>query len=343
MNKQYQKAERATYNLTTNRFKLWFAEGDRLPDDEYKEARALKMQFFYGQKCFSGIYSPRVEDFILRYIGEIEQDDTPDDVESRVERYQRYAERSEEAAISAQNRQTNTDRQARQAENTAEYEIEKARHWQERVAGAIANAASKDNTGTITRRIKKLEKHARKQTKIKEGREKWVKNWENMNVKDANGKELRTLESAVILARYDRGLPNDADLKIQNGKLFPEDAAKMATEIHVAAIEICDRWLNHLAQRIEYETAYLVAVGGSADMLKPKPRRKTAPPPQDGLKKGAIVWAGFGGQGYLKAEILTLSSLTCRIKFVDEDYQYLNRDPKGHKYGRRFIKQAVPA
>ena len=77
------EAIRATYNITTNRFKLYFAEGDRLPADEYKEARSLKIVFYHGQKCFSAIYSPRVEDFILRYIDEIEEDDTLTDTERK--------------------------------------------------------------------------------------------------------------------------------------------------------------------------------------------------------------------------------------------------------------------
>ena len=76
-------------------------------------------------------------------------------------------------------------------------------------------------------------------------------------------------------------------------------------------------------------------------MLKPKPRRKSVAP-QDGLTKGQIVYIGYGGQGYNRAKILTLSAKSARVKFTDRDD--LNKyHPKGYKAGRRFIKQELPA
>ena len=342
--KEYLKAVRATYNITDDRLKLYFAEGDRLPADEYKEARKMKIVFYHGQKCFSCTWSPRREDFILRYIDQIEEDDAPDDVESRVGRYQKYAERSEEAAGHARDRlaNANTDRQARQAENTADYEIEKARHWQNRIAGAIAHAARMDDPGVIVRRIKKLEKHVRKMEKnIKPG-ETWLNRW--LSYQEPNPeikKETTPAERVLYYSKFDQLTPYDMTGKLEAGTITAAEAVEIAAEAHRARLAIINRWLEHDARRIEYETAYLEAVGGSADMLKPKPRRKSVAP-QDGLTKGQIVYVGYGGQGYQKAKILTLSALSARVDLF-ERADLMKFDPKGYKVGRRFIKQELPA
>ena len=80
---------RATYNITDDRFKFWPAE--RLSPSDYAEAKACKFQWFPGQKCFSAIWRPQAEDFLARLGVEIEDVCEVDDVAARVERFDRYA------------------------------------------------------------------------------------------------------------------------------------------------------------------------------------------------------------------------------------------------------------
>ena len=328
----------ATYNITDNRLKVWF--GNRLPDDEYKRARGYNFVWWPGRKCFSAIWTPGAEDFIKSYGIEIEEDDTPDDVESRVERFQKYAANDEESAEYAQERTrtANTRRQYEQAEATAAKKIDEARYWHDRIAGAIWHAAYKDKPDVIVRRIKKLEAEQRKNTKTRDEAQRWEKRWSDLHpLKLKDGTTATLKESASYFANYDSG-PYGIWSNLQDDTITPEEAQEKSLAYFRATIKRAQRWLDHLNMRIEYETAYLEAVGGSADMLKPAPRRKSIAP-DDGLKNGDIVMVPYSGRGYQRVEILTLSARTARVKFLDEGMESTNeRYPKGYQAGRIFLK-----
>ena len=344
---------KATYNITDNRLKIWFDE--RLPEDEYKNVKSLGLQWFPKQGCFSGVWTPGREDFIYSYGLEITADEAPDDLAGRIERYQTYAENDEKTAEYAQERMNtaNTDRQFRMAENTAEKKLDEARYWHDRIAGAIRRAEYRDKPDVIGRRIKKLETDKRRQEKKANESKKWLEHWQNIPLKKKSGEYATMHESAVFLANHDPGHFSMCFTKDKYPKstyegarsiwsaltddvIDPENAQKIMISAHMRKIKHTDRWIKHINMRLEYETAYLEAVGGSLDILKPKPRRKSVAP-ADGLQKGDIVNCPYGGRGYQKAEILNLYAKSARVKFLNLP-DVNERYPKGYQVGRYFIK-----
>lgn len=222
---------KATYNITSNRFKVWF--DDRLSPEDYKRAKECNFVWYPGQKCFSSIWYPQAEDFIKSFGIEIEEDDTPDDLESRVNRFEKYAERAEsdsENAADYARRDDITARRAEAAEKRAQTEAEKAEHWKRRIAGAIAHAQYKDRPDVIARRIKDLEKQQKKHVSNKD--------------KDPQ--------------KYAAMLKEHPYTKDETPERHAERVAQFA-----AAVEFSRRWYDHLEKRLQYERAYLEAVGGS--------------------------------------------------------------------------------
>jgi hypothetical protein len=267
----------------------------------------------------------------------IDEDDTPDDIGGRVQRYQKYAENSEENAEWAEERarNANTRRQLNMAEATAEKNIDAARYWNNRIAGAISLSAYKDKPDVIVRRIKKLQAAERKQTWIKDESGRWLDRWQNIPLKLKSGGFATMQQSAEFLADYDSG-PIGIWSALNDEKMTPEEAQAQSVKAFGEKITHAERWLAHLARRIAYETAYLESVGGSADMLKPKPRRKSIAP-DDGFKKGDTAYFTFGMKGYVKGEILRLHAKTARMKFIDRE-EMNEKYPKGYKAGRIFLK-----
>lgn len=228
---------RATYNITTNRFKVWF--DNRLTPEEYKKAKECNFVWYPGQKCFSSIWYPQAEDFIKSFGIEIEEDDTPDDIEARVNRFEKYAERSENDANRSAEYATHNDitaRRAEAAERRATTEAEKAAHWNRRIAGAISNAQHKDRPDVIARRIEGLEKERRKHTKT-------VNAW---------------LEPELIATLINKHPYMQSKTQEERDAYIKERTEEQ--EVNSAHAK---RWIDHLNIRLEYERAYLEAVGGS--------------------------------------------------------------------------------
>lgn len=274
---------RATYNITTNRFKVWFDE--RLSPEDYKRAKECNFVWYPGQKCFSSIWYPQAEDFIKSFGIEIEEDDTPDDVEARVNRFEKYADRAEREAENSADyarRDDITERRAAAAEKRAQTETEKAEHWNQRIAGAIAHAQYKDRPDVIARRIKGLEA------------------------------DLRRKERDLII----KGEHDGYKLTGNNHWIKPENVPALQ--------ENARRWVEHLTRRLEYERAYFVAVGGVEP--EPKERRKPAPAPNDGIKKGSRVSVKMPPyySSTLTGEVVSLGSKTCTV--------HLNRDGREFDY-----------
>lgn len=236
---------KATYNITNDRLCFW--PDERLSEEKYKEAKSHNFQRWPSRKCFSAVWSSGAEDFISSFKIEIEEDDTPDDLEGRVERFSQYAEKSESEAESATERalEATTERRARLATRTAEREADQAIYWQRRIASAIRHAAMKDNPGVIARRIKGIESDLRK----------WGK-WEDEFLMDMRGGWI------ISYWAKERG--------VQWGYPYPElteeqkaDFKQYATRQKESKHQRAQRWINHIQMRLEYERAYLESVGGS--------------------------------------------------------------------------------
>jgi hypothetical protein len=263
----------ATYNITNNRLKFYIER--RLNEEEYKIAKAANFQWWPGQKCFSAVWTPQAEDFILSFCS-IDEDDTPDDLEARVNRFQKYAENDEKESEYAAQRanEATTTRRAEQAEHTAVKKLDEAVYWNRRIAGAIAHAQHKERRDVIARRIKGLEADKRKHEKEKKNHETFINLWNNPEM---------TMQRANYIAGYDtvysRFPPDKFPQSNYAGEMSvwsaldkeiitPEYAQQLALEHHNTRLIFKDRWINHLSMLIDYERAYLEAIGGNpADKL----------------------------------------------------------------------------
>src|SRR5262249_9713118 len=120
----------ATYNITSDKLKLFVEE--RLSPTDYQTSRDAKFQRWHGTGCFAAKWSREAEDFILSLGFEIEDDDTPDDVEARAERFMGYADDAAEGAERAENylnTRANTERRKRNGLNPLRNETARAEYW----------------------------------------------------------------------------------------------------------------------------------------------------------------------------------------------------------------------
>lgn len=255
----------ASYNITNNRLK--FTPDSRLPDDLYKQVKAAGFQWWPGQKVFTRTWTPEAEDLINSLGYTIEEDDTPDDIESRVERFQNYAANDEQTAEDAARRaiDATTDRRARQAEATAARALDEALYWQRRINGAIRRAEYRERPDVIARRIKGIEADQRKWQRSEKESKEWLARWQLPNL---------THNQALYLANYDpshfyfsfprsQHAESSAWSALSEGYANPAEVAALMIEAHTAKIAHAARWIAHLTMRIDYETAYLTAVGGN--------------------------------------------------------------------------------
>lgn len=258
---------KATYNITNNRLFFYPETKERLTPEQDKERRSCAFQW-WPRGCFTAIWSPGAEDWIRSMGAEIEEDDTPDDVESRVERFGKYATNAEASAESAAERAMNatTARRAKLAENRAMNEAERAEYWTRRIAGAISRAQRHDNPQTCANRVKGLEA------------------------------DLRKHEREMNPQPYPRQIGQGDDLWVDTGSGHGHWISPENIPAHVAYHA---RWVEHLKMLLEYERAYLDAVGGTELLTPEKKPRRVSKAPDDGIKKGDTVkyHDGYWGQG----------------------------------------------
>jgi hypothetical protein len=182
-----------------------------------------------------------------------------------VARFQNYAANDEATAASAADRVLNatTERRARLAENTAEHAMNEALYWQRRIAGAIQRAQYRERPDVIARRIKGLEADLCKWQREEKEHTEWAAHWARPDL---------TEKQALYFANYDPGhfyftLGSDRESSmwsaLSEGRTTPAEAARLMIEKHTAALAHARRWIEHITMRIDYETAYLTAVGGN--------------------------------------------------------------------------------
>ncbi len=232
---------RATYNITNDRLKVWFAE--RLSKEDYAKAKSLGFVYWFGSKCLTCVWRPWAEDFITSRGIEIEEDDAPDDAEGRADRFAGYAERAEASAESRSDylhTRANTERRQRLALNGAVNETEKAAYWQHRIERVIAHAKFKDRPDVIARRIDVLETDARRHTASFTPHT------------DKAGNVIRYGSQVIVGPKGGRG-----------GHAVEESSLP-------AREKEARRWLDHIENRLIYERAQLAAAGGiQADLAAP--------------------------------------------------------------------------
>jgi hypothetical protein len=331
----------ASYNITNDRLK--FTPDTRLPDELYKQVKAAGFQWWPGQKVFTKVWTPEAED-LMRTLGyTIDEDDTPDDLEARVNRFQNYAANDEATAASAAERvhTATTERRARMAESTAARALDEALYWQRRIAGAIQRAQYRDQPAVIARRIKGLQADLRKWQRAAEEHTTWSAKWAESDLSDKRALQLANYDPGHFYFTLGDTRESSMWSALNDGRTNAANAAFLMIEAHAAALAHARRWIAHLTMRIDYETEYLKAVGGEA-LLNPEPKpRRVAQAPEDGLKKGDIVTVPWGyGQKTITGPILSMGAKNIRVECPPE----LNRSgyySKGYEVARRYAKKVT--
>lgn len=266
---------RATYNITDDRLRL-YPDG-KLSDEDYRRVTACQFQWWPKQGCFSAKWRLGAEDVVLSLVEEIEDDDTMDDVEARVERFEQYAERDEAQAAQASERvaQANTARRLRMAEQTQAKKLNEALYWQQRIAGAIRRMKQHDKPATCVKRIKGLEADLRVDWRALEEHQLFHAYWSTVQDRDR----------ALMVANRDRSLPSRKYLKAEFPKSLYEgdmntwsaldddivsweEARGWALERHAACAALCLRSIRHVQMRIAYERDYLQALADGRVLLE---------------------------------------------------------------------------
>lgn len=337
----------ASYNITNDRLKFYPPAGERLSPEDYERARGCKFQWWPGQKCFSAVWTPGAEDFIIAQGYTIEEDDSPDDVEARVNRFAGYAAGAEAEAAAAAERAMNatTERRERLASNTARNQAEEAEYWTRRISGAIAHAAYKDRPDVIARRIKGLEADKRRNEKhLKEARA-FLALWQVTPITRERAVKLANFGGWMGLSGKFPGSHYQGEQSLwgvlDKNEISPEDAQAFAVRAFEEAAAYDARWIAHLDMRLEYERAYCVAVGG-AELLEPKKREvHRRPAPEDGLKKGDSVWVQWPPyyREAVKCTIMSLGTANVRVTVPPEKDVYGNWK-EGYQVLRRYVKKA---
>jgi protein-L-isoaspartate O-methyltransferase len=168
-------------------------------------------------------------------------------------------------------------------------------YWKERAAGAIRHAKYKERPDVRHRRIKTLEAERRRWIREKEKAAGWLKLWESIDnpasLKRKDGQPTTTLERARFLA----GTSNLTVARTGEKRwsawdvLRPEDerwegcpemtieqVQAAAREAYPRTMAHCDRWIEHLDNRLTYERAMLDEQGGYQEAPK-KPSKAELP------------------------------------------------------------------
>lgn len=310
----------ATYNITNDKVLVWFDE--RLSETDYERARQCKFVWYPGRKCFAAKWRPEAEDFVQSFGIEIEADDTPDNLEARVER---FADRAEEAARSADsaenylNERANTERRRKNALNSIDKNLSAAEHWKNRIEAAIRHATHKESTGVIMRRIRELEADRR---------------YYEVRAAPPSGDPCWTDDSGEKCYWYGN-----------NGRGgFPVAESRIPAMNRHAW-----RWLAHINDRLAYERASFEASGGTEAELHPERKKAVVPKGKPTDKEGNVaeVYGALGQfRGYSHTDIawsLIVRVNRTTVEVLSDAAYYTNGDGATKKRYYVFKREFSPS
>lgn len=292
----------ATYSPEDDKIRVYPAY--RLDKEEYSRIKAAGYSWAPKQECFYAVWSPYREAIALEFAGEIEDEDKSliDRAEDRADRFETYsdnraadADRAHKAVkaiadnipfgqpiLVGHHSEKRARKDAQKIENGMRYAVkmwETSEYWSHRAAAAIAHARYKERPDVRQRRIKGLEADRRKQQRTKADAEKWLQLW---------SKEGLTLEEARHIANYCHlGVAKNPDSSYswsaydvlrpeeERYKACPamtvEQVVEVAKHAYPRTIAHCNKWIDHISNRITYERAMLQEAGGTAaDQVKPE-------------------------------------------------------------------------
>ncbi len=302
----------STYSPEDNKLRLYATQW--LDDDVYAMIREQGFRWAPKQELFvAPTWTPGREDMLTELCGGIGDEDTSvsERAEDRAERFEGYqanrardaetaraavaevadniplgqpilvGHHSEKHARRDQQRIENGMRRAVKMWRTSEY-------WERRADGVISSASYKATAPVRARRIKKLQAAERKSSKERQLCQDFIVLWEKVK-----GEKAR--ERALFVANFDhvhgifleKDFPRPDGVHVYEGTMSlwsaldkrictPSQARQLAIVANSRTVSWCERWAEHYALRIKYETAILKAQG-SLHLLD-KPKRAKLPP-----------------------------------------------------------------
>lgn len=342
----------ATYSPEDNKLRLYPAH--RLSAEEYARVKAAGFAWAPKQELFvAPMWTPAREDLLEEMAGEIGDEDTSlcERAEQRADRFEDYSEKRAADAESARlavaaiadniplgqpilighHSERHARKDAERIENGMRRAVKMWRtseYWTRRAAGALRAAKYKERPDVRARRIKGLEADLRKQERYKTEAETSLKLWT---------REWLTLEQAQLIANHSRlivtrtnadGTENTNggwsayDVLQPDGERYKACPALTVEQVQEAArkayprtIAHCERWIEHISNRLAYERAMLAEAGGTvADQVKPE-------------KGGAVrcLWGPRGGWAYIVK--VNRVSVTIRHQWNDGGRVFAHNEP----------------
>ena len=317
----------ATYDPADDKIRMRSA--DRLDADTYAKVKAAGFGWAPKQGCFYAVWNPEREDLAAELAGDIGEEDTTlaERAEVRAERFEEYhgkrAEESERAAETVSGIADNiplgqpilvghhSEKRARKDAERIENGMRRAvnlwqtaEYWQRRARGVLSHVDYKERPDVRARRIKGLEADARRYERQRKNAEAFRALWTKIEAPDSlkrkDGTPTTLQERATFVAGRDSiGFYS----QIVDGKLAPEAAREQAIAHHAATITICDRWLEHLANRLSYERALLAASG----YTPPAKKAGKAALPLLNIRGKVAYRDTYGSRGIIETETVDMT------------------------------------
>lgn len=331
----------ATYSPEDNKLRLYSLS--RLDSETYQRVKHAGFIWAPKQDCFvAPMWTPERADLLTELAEEIGDEETSLE-ERQQQRAERFTEYKENRTADAEAAHAHVDQIAQRfeggqpilvghhSERGARRDAERiengmrkalrlwecADYWKRRAAAALQHARYKEQPGVRARRIKGLESDQRKHQRTKAEAERRLKVMADPDAQQLKLKDGRHFLTA-LLGTYDGGLSYDDQSRLEKGELSFVDALDKARTTKAAIIAHCDRWINHLSLRIEYERTML-AEDGATHLLDPKPRPKQLPLCNYRAPEGLDVQSPY------RSEPMHLS----QIEMTQKEYSDISTDYKG--------------
>lgn len=327
----------ATYDPADDKIRMRSAE--RLDADTYAKVKAAGFGWAPKQGCFYAVWNPEREDLAAELAGELEDENTTlaERAEVRAERFEGYhekrAEESERAAEAVGSIADNiplgqpilvghhSEKRARKDAQRIENGMRKAvnlwktaEYWERRARGVLSHVDYKERPDVRARRIKGLEADARRYERQRKNAETFRALWTKIEAPDSlkrkDGQPTTLLERATFVAGRDSiGFYS----QIVDGKIAPEAAREQAIAHHTTTIADCDRWLEHLNNRLSYERALLAASG----FTPPAKKAGKAALPLLNIRGKVAYRDTYGSRGIIETETVDMTKAQLAAIYPD--------------------------
>ena len=327
----------ATYDPADDKIRMRSAE--RLDAATYAKVKAAGFGWAPKQGCFYAVWNPEREDLAAELAGDIGEEDTTlaERAEVRAGRFEEYhgkrAEESERAAEAVGSIADNiplgqpiicghhSEKRARKDAERIESGMRKAvnlwktaEYWERRARGVLSHVDYKERPDVRARRIKGLEADARRYERQRETAESFRALWTKIEAPDSLKRKDGQPTTLQERARFVAGLDHiNLFSQIVDGKIAPEAAREQAIAHHTTTIADCDRWLEHLNNRLSYERALLAASG----FTPPAKKAGKAALPLLNIRGKVAYRDTYGSRGIIETETVDMTKAQLAAIYPD--------------------------